>query len=61
MIYYPLLLHGQCAFAGFLMAILPEAERAASEVRSLPLYPALSEGEVEEVADAVNEFAVVTA
>jgi dTDP-4-amino-4,6-dideoxygalactose transaminase len=31
-------------------------ESAADEVASLPLQPRLSEGEVEEITDAVNAF-----
>jgi hypothetical protein len=33
---------------------LPETERAAREVLSLPVHPALSEGDLERIADAVN-------
>lgn len=61
MIHYPVPLHRQPAFADSPRASLPEAERAAEEVLSLPLRPALSEAEVEEVVNAVNEFAAVTA
>lgn len=60
MIHYPLPLHRQAAFAQSPPASLPEAERAANEVLSLPLHPTLSEAEVTEVAEAVNEFANVT-
>jgi dTDP-3-amino-3,4,6-trideoxy-alpha-D-glucose transaminase len=57
MIHYPVSLHQQPAFSDCPQAWVPEAERAAEEVLSLPLRPTLSEVEVEEVADAVNEFA----
>ncbi|GHA93034.1 MULTISPECIES: DegT/DnrJ/EryC1/StrS family aminotransferase [Streptomyces] len=33
---------------------LPETERAAAEVVSLPVHPSLSEGELARIADAVN-------
>ena len=61
MVHYPVALHRQPAFADSSQPHLPEAERAAEEVLSLPLQPDLSEAEVEKVADAVNEFAAVTA
>jgi dTDP-3-amino-3,4,6-trideoxy-alpha-D-glucose transaminase len=35
---------------------LPETERAAREVLSLPIYPELEPGEVERVIQAVNDF-----
>lgn len=56
MTHYPVALHRQPAFEDTAQANLPEAERAADEVLSLPLQPGLSEAEVEEVANAVNEF-----
>ncbi|MFB3923220.1 MAG: DegT/DnrJ/EryC1/StrS family aminotransferase [Terriglobia bacterium] len=61
MIHYPVALHRQPAFADPAQPRLPEAERAAEEVLSLPLQPDLSAAEVENVADAVNDFASVTA
>jgi dTDP-4-amino-4,6-dideoxygalactose transaminase len=56
MTHYPVALHRQPAFADPAQANLPEAERAADEVLSLPLQPGLSEAEVEDVAHALNEF-----
>jgi len=61
MIHYPMALHRQPAFRDSSQPSLPEAERAAEEVLSLPLQSDLSEAEIEKVADAVNEFAAVTA
>ncbi|MGA2628823.1 MAG: DegT/DnrJ/EryC1/StrS family aminotransferase [Terriglobia bacterium] len=61
LIHYPEPIHRQPAFAGPDSPALPESERAAAEVLSLPLHPCLTQAEVEEVADAVNEFAAVRA
>ncbi|HEX6967831.1 MAG TPA: DegT/DnrJ/EryC1/StrS family aminotransferase [Micromonosporaceae bacterium] len=35
---------------------LPETERAAAEVLSLPIYPSLTSAELERIADAVNSL-----
>lgn len=57
MIHYREPLHRQPVFSRLGAPSLPEAESAAEEVLSLPLYPSLSESEVIEVANTVNEFA----
>jgi dTDP-4-amino-4,6-dideoxygalactose transaminase len=56
MIYYPVPLHLQAAYQdlGMKPGSLPEAERAAHEVLSLPMYPELSEAQIRQVADAVK-------
>ena len=36
---------------------LPETERAASEVVSLPVHPSLSEGDLDRIVSAVNAVA----
>ena len=57
-VYYPLPLHLQELYLdmGLGRGSFPEAERAAGEVLSLPIYPELTERHVEEVAAAVRAF-----
>jgi len=57
-VYYPLPLHLQPCFAylGIKEGQLPESERAAKEVISLPIYPELTENQLNEVIGAVREF-----
>jgi dTDP-4-amino-4,6-dideoxygalactose transaminase len=57
-IYYPLPLHQQPCFAylGYKEGQLPESERAAREVLSLPIFPELTRAQQDEVIDAVRTF-----
>jgi dTDP-4-amino-4,6-dideoxygalactose transaminase len=57
-IYYPLPLHLQPCFEylGYKKGSLPEAERAAQEVISLPIYPELTRAQQDEVIGAVRDF-----
>jgi dTDP-4-amino-4,6-dideoxygalactose transaminase len=55
-IHYPIPLHRQPAYAaiGYGSLSLPETERAAAEVLSLPMYPELTEDQLQAVARAVK-------
>lgn len=57
MCYYPIPLHLQSAYTslGYKTGDFPEAERAASEVLSLPMYPELKDIELEQVCSLVKQ------
>ena len=57
-VYYPVPLHLQPIYAslGHGPGAFPEAERAANEVLSLPMFPELQAGQIERVAKAVAGF-----
>jgi dTDP-4-amino-4,6-dideoxygalactose transaminase len=54
-VYYPLPIHLQPIYKhlGYHYGDLPESERAASDVLSIPIYPELTEGQINRVADAI--------
>ena len=57
-IYYPLPLHLQPCFEylGYAKGSIPQAERAAAEVLSLPVFPELTRAQLDEVVDGVRSF-----
>jgi len=52
----PLHLQPCFAYLGYREGACPESEKAAKEVISLPIYPELTEGQLDEVAGAVRGF-----
>jgi dTDP-4-amino-4,6-dideoxygalactose transaminase len=57
-VYYPIPLHLQPCFAAlnYRQGQFPEAEGAAGEVLSLPVYPELTDGMQDQVVEAVRSF-----
>jgi dTDP-4-amino-4,6-dideoxygalactose transaminase len=57
-VYYPVPIHQQSFYVGELgyKGSFPEAERAANEVLSLPVHPALSQMDLETIVGNVNKF-----
>lgn len=58
-IHYPIPVHLQAAYAssGWKRGDFPEAENAADEILSLPMFAGLNRSQQEQVADAIAEFA----
>lgn len=57
-VYYPTPVHKLKSFSGFTRGLeLPETDRAAREVLSIPVHPSLSMRQLEKVAGAVNAVA----
>lgn len=58
MIYYPLPLHLQKLYhdLGYAEGSLPVSEQAAREVLSLPMYPELTEEQIQTVVEAIGDF-----
>jgi dTDP-4-amino-4,6-dideoxygalactose transaminase len=56
-VYYPVPIHIQPIYAslGYKHGDLPESERAAGEVLSLPIYPELTNAQIESVVSSVAE------
>jgi dTDP-4-amino-4,6-dideoxygalactose transaminase len=57
-LHYPLPLHLQKCYAslGYKTGDFPVAEKAARECLSLPIYPELTDGQIQRVTDVVKEF-----
>ena len=57
-VHYPIPLHRQPAYLqqGYRNLHLPHTEQAASEVLSLPMYPELTQDQMDYVTDSVKEF-----
>jgi dTDP-4-amino-4,6-dideoxygalactose transaminase len=57
-VYYPIPLHRQECFAhlGYKAGSMPNAERAATEVISLPIYPELSHPQMDFVIETIRGF-----
>jgi len=57
-VYYPIPLHLQPCFAhlGYQAGQLPVAEQASHEVLSLPVYPELTQAQVDHVIDSIRGF-----
>jgi len=58
MVYYPLSLHLQevYKYLGHKPGDFPQSERAQEQVLSLPMYPELSEAQIEEVVKEIERF-----
>ena len=57
-IYYPVPMHLQECFSylGYKQGAFPEAEKAAKEVLALPVYPELTDEQMQYVIDSIKEF-----
>jgi len=55
-IHYPMPLHRQPAFADYDPANCPESQAASQQILSLPMFPELTNDEVQGVGEAVREF-----
>ena len=57
-LHYPLPLHLQKCYAtlGYKAGDFPVAERAARECLSLPIYPELTDGQIQRVAEVIHSF-----
>jgi dTDP-4-amino-4,6-dideoxygalactose transaminase len=57
-VHYPVPAHRQDAYLdlGYAAGSLPQTERLVEEILSLPLYPELTDAQVEQVGTAVREF-----
>jgi dTDP-4-amino-4,6-dideoxygalactose transaminase len=57
-IHYPIPLHLQLVYQnlGYHAGDFPHAEQAANDILSLPMYPEMTDAQVQQVVDAVKEF-----
>lgn len=55
-IHYPIPLHKQRVFSSYAEEKYPVAEKASKQVLSLPVYPELTDDEVDYVSDRINDF-----
>jgi dTDP-4-amino-4,6-dideoxygalactose transaminase len=55
-VHYPLAAHQQKPYARFASGALPNTERLANEVLSLPLYPELAERDVDYVLESLRAY-----
>lgn len=57
-IHYPIPLHLQPVYKdlGYRLGDFPHAEKAASEILSLPMYAELTDAQVDQIVDAIKEF-----
>ncbi len=57
-IHYPLPLHLQPVYQdlGYRLVDFPHAEKAASEILSLPIYPELTDAQAGQIVEAIKEF-----
>ena len=57
-VHYPVPVHLQSAFQylGYRQGDLPEAERAADSVLSLPMFPELEPGDIDRITQGINSF-----
>jgi dTDP-4-amino-4,6-dideoxygalactose transaminase len=57
-VYYPIPAHLQECFKylGYIEGDLPESEKAAKEVLAIPVYPELTDKQIEHVASRIKEF-----
>jgi dTDP-4-amino-4,6-dideoxygalactose transaminase len=56
LIHYPFLLHQQNLFRSSPQKVAPVAERIVKEILSLPLYPQMTNDEVEHICRLISEF-----
>ena len=57
-IHYPIPLHLQPVYKdlGYKVGDFPHTEKAANEILSLPMYPELTDEQVQQIVEAVKEF-----